>query len=138
LASLNDMRQRMSRGMQSALNAQRWKLNRIESRLVLRSPQTRIHSDRQRLDDLARRVGSAFAHRRQVQRVRLNGLDARLTALNPQSVLRRGYALVSLADGRPVRSTRQVKPGDDLSIRVSDGQFAAQVQGIDPDKKPSD
>jgi exodeoxyribonuclease VII large subunit len=129
LVSLDDMSQRMGRAMQSVLNSQRWKLNRIESRLVLRSPQTRIHSGLQRLDDLTRRVGVAFAHRLQVQRVHLTGLDARLTALNPQSVLKRGYALVSLPDGRPVRSTRQVKPGDDLKIRVSDGQFAVQVQG---------
>jgi exodeoxyribonuclease VII large subunit len=133
LVSLDDMSQRMGRAMQSVLNSQRWKLNRIESRLVLRSPQTRIHSGLQRLDDLTRRVGVAFVHRLQVQRVHLTGLDARLTALNPQSVLKRGYALVSLPDGRPVRSTRQVKPGDDLSIRVSDGQFAAQVQGTDSD-----
>ena len=133
LVSLDDMSQRMGRAMQSVLNSQRWKLNRIESRLVLRSPQTRIHSGLQRLDDLTRRVGVAFVHRLQVQRVHLTGLDARLTALNPQSVLKRGYALVSLPDGRPVCSTRQVKPGDDLSIRVSDGQFAAQVQGTDSD-----
>jgi exodeoxyribonuclease VII large subunit len=138
LASLDDMSQRIARAMQSILNSQRWNLNRIESRLALRSPQTRIHSGRQRLDDLARRVEAAFAHRLQVQRIHLTGLDARLAALNPQSVLRRGYALVSLPDGRRVRSTRQVKPGDDLSIRVSDGQFAAQVQGTDPDKKPPD
>ena len=38
LASLDDMSQRMARAMQSCLNSQRWKLNRIESRLALRSP----------------------------------------------------------------------------------------------------
>jgi exodeoxyribonuclease VII large subunit len=128
LASLDEVLARMQRAMQSLLNSQRWQLSRIESRLALRSPQARILSDRQRLDELARRLDAGVAHRLQVHRIRLAGFEAHLASLNPQSILSRGYALVSLADGRIVRSVSQVKPGDNVRVQVSDGQFGAQVQ----------
>jgi exodeoxyribonuclease VII large subunit len=130
LAALGEVLARMQRAMQSSLTSQRWNLKRVESRLTLRSPQAHILSDRQRLDELERRLEAGIAHRLQVHRIRLAGLEARLTSLNPQSILGRGYALVSLADGRTVRSVSQVKPGDDVSVQVSDGQFGAQVHDL--------
>lgn len=50
-----------------------------------------------------------------------------LDALSPQTILRRGYALVTLGS-HAVRSVKQVKRGDDLKIRLSDGQVDAEVQ----------
>ena len=127
LVSLNELVGRMGHAVQSSLDSQRWELNRIENRLALRSPQTRIRSDRQRLDELSYRVSIALAHRLQLQQARLSGVTQRLSSLNPAAVLQRGYAMVTLADGQVVKSVNQVQPGDGLDIRVSDGQFKAKA-----------
>lgn len=58
-------------------------------------------------------------------------LAGRLTALDPQAPLTRGYALVSNAQGQFVRSRADVAVGEDVRIRVADGEFAAQVTDVD-------
>jgi exodeoxyribonuclease VII large subunit len=55
------------------------------------------------------------------------GLQRRLEALSPLAILNRGYAVVSQPDGSLVRSTAQVQTGDELNVRISDGEFSAQV-----------
>jgi exodeoxyribonuclease VII large subunit len=57
----------------------------------------------------------------------LSGLQHRLQALNPLAILQRGYAVVSQADGSLIRSVAQVEAGDQLNVRVSDGEFSTQV-----------
>lgn len=51
-----------------------------------------------------------------------------LRAMNPSAVLERGYAIVSRQDGKTVRSAKDVRAGEVLGIRVSDGRFAARVE----------
>jgi exodeoxyribonuclease VII large subunit len=128
LEGLDELKERASRAMQSFLSEQSWHLKRLENNLILRSPLGRVRSDRQRLDDWTRRSASALAHWLQLQRARQFGSEQRLISLNPNAVLRRGYAVVTQADGSLVRSTRQVAPGDDLIVQVQDGKFEVRVQ----------
>jgi exodeoxyribonuclease VII large subunit len=128
LEGLDELRERASRAVQSFLNEQNWRLKRLENNLIIRSPLGRVRSDRQRLDDWTRRSASAFAHWLQLQHAHQFGLEQRLNSLNPNAVLRRGYAVVTQADGSLVRSTRQVAPGDDLSVHIQDGKFDVRVQ----------
>jgi exodeoxyribonuclease VII large subunit len=56
-------------------------------------------------------------------------LCAQLDALSPLRVLERGYAIVlHQSTGHAVRSHSEVKEGDRLRIRVSDGEFGAKVE----------
>lgn len=59
---------------------------------------------------------------------------ARLRALSPKSTLNRGYAIVTRTSSDPavkttqiVRSETEVDPGDNLRIRVANGEFSAKV-----------
>jgi exodeoxyribonuclease VII large subunit len=56
------------------------------------------------------------------------GLKQRLLgALNPAAILERGYAIVR-TDGKAVRSSRQLKPGQRLDIQLADGTTKAEVR----------
>ncbi|MEJ2266241.1 MAG: exodeoxyribonuclease VII large subunit, partial [Anaerolineales bacterium] len=125
----------MRRSIESLLSGYRWELDVQRNRLRLYSPVPQIRTDRQRLDDLTRRAGAALTHRIKLQRARLSGLNQRLSALNPLAVLERGYSIVTQPDGRLVRRVHQVKPGEDLNVRVSDGDFGVQVKEKGPSKK---
>jgi len=103
--------------------------------LHLFSPLVQIRRDRQFLDSLVRRAGFAFAHSLKLQRTSLAGIEQRLISLNPQSVLDRGYAIVSMPDGQLVRRTTQVRKGDELDVRVSDGTFGVRVDGMENEAK---
>ena len=125
---LTEQVQILARATTSVLDDQRWELNNLKNRLSLISPQSRLRSDRQRLDEFIHRIGTAQAHRMEIERTRLNSLHLYLESLSPAAVLQRGFAIVSQQDGRWVHSTSQVKPGDQLTIQVSDGDFSAEVK----------
>ena len=126
---------RLNRVAQGTLSNRRLTLNILQNRLRLTSPQARVRSGRQRLDDLSRRLDTALSHRLVLQRAKLSGLEQRLAALNPLAILERGYAMVTRRDGLLVRRVGQVQDGDALSVRVSDGEFDVRVyQGNDPSR----
>jgi exodeoxyribonuclease VII large subunit len=110
------------------LDDRRWQLKDLAQTIRQLSPQARIQSDRQRLDELSHRAATTVRHALQIQRSRLEAAVQRLNDLNPQTVLARGYALVTDAEERIVRSVEQVAPGDNLHVRVSDGEFGVEVQ----------
>lgn len=86
------------------------------------SPQRRVQTESQILDDLANRSLRALENRQKLSRSSLDGAAKRLQSLNPSSVLERGYAVViRLSDGRVVSRVEQAERS--MKIRVSDGIF---------------
>jgi exodeoxyribonuclease VII large subunit len=103
--------------MRQALEQQQRVLQRL-------SPQARLATHRQQVDDLTRRAASAVGHGLALRHSNLAGIEARLAALSPLATLERGYAIVRRADtGTVVRSVNQVHDGDPLAVRVQDGEF---------------
>jgi exodeoxyribonuclease VII large subunit len=129
MAALNEQYPRLIRATMGQVATQRYYLNELQSLLRSHTPLTRILNDRQRLDELIHRTERALGGQMQLQGSQLSGLHHRLEALNPLAILKRGYAMVSSPDGGIVRSVEQVQDGDEINIRVSDGDFAAKVTG---------
>jgi exodeoxyribonuclease VII large subunit len=103
-------------------------LDGFRSALQFYTPLRRVQTDRQRVDELSRRALSAQVHHLELAATRLKGAEDRLLALSPLAVLGRGYAVVTKAD-RVVASRSQVRAGDEVHIRVKDGEFDARVSG---------
>ena len=59
----------------------------------------------------------------------LDELEARVRALDPARALARGWSITHAADGRVVRSARDVAPGDRLTTTLVDGQLHSRVEG---------
>jgi len=93
------------------------------------SPQAYLANAKQHLEDLNDSLATALGHSFALWRERVESQAARLMALNPSAVLERGYAVVRHEKtGKIVRRVKQVKPGDRLAIRVSDGEFGVERQ----------
>jgi len=97
-------------------------LSSLAAQLRYLSPERRIQSERQRVDDLARRALSALVHHFQLQKKHIQGTQSRLEALSPLAVLARGYAVVTRKDDGSVVS-RVAQASDVMNVRVSDGEF---------------
>ncbi len=93
-ASMEEMLQRLFRARQNRLNMEAQKLLHLKTRLFLRSPLTRLHSDRQRVDEWLHRCLQSINSQVRYARAHLNGLASGLENLNPQAVLERGYAII--------------------------------------------
>jgi len=121
-ASVNDERSRLAASALNLLSEQRAELSAFTTQLRYVSPERRIQSERQRVDDLARRGLTALDHRTQLQRSHVQGMSHQLESLNPLAVLARGYAVVTRKDnGRVVMRVSQA--GAEMTVRVSDGEF---------------
>lgn len=127
-AGLAGLKVRLGTALTAGVAVRQREIETLTARLRFVSPERRILSDRQQLDEITRRTLSATSHRLRLEQERLNGLNQRLCALNPLAVLARGFAVVSHTDGSLVRQTAQVKTGETLRVRVSDGQFGVEVK----------
>ena len=54
-----------------------------------------------------------------------------MRALSPLATLRRGYAVLSDADGQALSSVATLEVGQDLHIRVADGRIGATTDPVD-------
>ncbi|MDO9130181.1 MAG: exodeoxyribonuclease VII large subunit [Anaerolineales bacterium] len=119
---------RLEVAIYALFDGQRGLLDGRQSSLRFFSPLRRVQTERQRLDDLSRRGNAAQVHRLALEASQLKGLERRLSALNPLAVLSRGYAVVThKQNDKIVSSASSVKTGEDLNVRVADGNFDVRV-----------
>jgi exodeoxyribonuclease VII large subunit len=129
LATLESYRNRLATAALSLLADQQNTLSSLTVALRYASPQRRILSERQRVDELARTAQSSLLHRLQLQSTHIRGMERRLDALNPMAVLARGYAVVTRKeDGSVVSRVAQTRPGEPIQIRFADGQVDAEIK----------
>ena len=126
---LSDLNDRLNHLIQAFHTEVRWAIRELQNRLDRSSPINRINSDIQRVDELEHRLSAATHHTHQLLRSHLMGLIQHLSALNPMAVLERGFAIVTNQAGQTVSRVRQVKAGEGLNVRVSDGDFDVHVDG---------
>jgi len=96
------------------------------------SPEARVRTLRQRIDDLNSRALAAERNRLALWGERLSARTLALHAANPRGILKRGYAIVYRSDdGRQVASVSDASPGVGLTIQLHDGELKARVEDKD-------
>jgi exodeoxyribonuclease VII large subunit len=116
----------------------RWHTERLRrlrtalSAYAFKRPLERVDRLAQRVDELVWRGAATGRGQVDASLAKLGRLTARLEAGDPAALLSRGYALVSGADGRPVRSVSSVTPGAGVSVRVADGALRCTVDAVEP------
>jgi exodeoxyribonuclease VII large subunit len=120
---IGDFSTRLTRAVQGRLADLRWKLETYASHLDRLSPRSEIQAGRQRLDELSGRLTREIAVVIKTSRDSILSFQARLAGLNPEAILKRGYAVVTAEDGSLIYKIGQTRSGQDLQVRVSDGQF---------------
>ncbi|MBI1892204.1 MAG: exodeoxyribonuclease VII large subunit [Burkholderiales bacterium] len=120
---LHAMQTRMAHASRAPLDQARYALMRAGTRLNAHLPSTK--PQRVALKDEARRIMIAMATLQVRRRQAVAALQAQLDLLNPQRTLERGYAIVTDERGKIVRTPRQLRPGQNMTVRVAAG--TAQV-----------
>jgi exodeoxyribonuclease VII large subunit len=59
----------------------------------------------------------------------LNGANGTLRALSPQGTLERGFSIVRDSNNVIVKSVTSVSAGDELRIKLADGDLTTRVEG---------
>jgi exodeoxyribonuclease VII large subunit len=124
---IEELNMRINRSFQSAIADQHWKLETFTSRIARLSPIAMVHDGRQRLDELTARLVRGMGTYLNIYKEQIGSYQARLAALNPESILKRGYAMLTTEDGSTIYQVGQTKSGQQLQVRVSDGEFEVVV-----------
>ena len=127
---LCQLESRLMRGWQTVLVAREHRLAALGIRLASQRPEPDRYLDR--LNSLSLRLSSAAKRQNERRHARLDHLAAVLGSMNPDAVLARGYSLVTTARGEVLRRPGQVRPGERLHLKLSDGSLDAAVLPPDP------
>jgi exodeoxyribonuclease VII large subunit len=125
--ALQEIRDRMFRKVASIIELESARVLQLTQRPVLRDPLVLVTSREEILINLKERSHRNFGHRIEVAQGELLQMGARVRSLSPQSTLDRGYSVVQLSDGSIVRDSKKVKKGDELRIRLAQGETGATV-----------
>jgi exodeoxyribonuclease VII large subunit len=90
-------------------------------------PKREIALCRTKALELERRIASQPAHLLQNARQRFERAEGILRVLGPEATLRRGYSITTDADGKVIRSAKEVRAKTRIRTRVVDGDFDSQV-----------
>jgi len=126
---LADARQRLMRGASGRLLRSHERVGRLRTEFVRVDPRNRIRVLDERLRTLQCRLDCAVdvLQRRRVERV--EALARFLHAVGPEQVLRRGYSITMRKKGGAIlRAASEVRPGDRLLTRFSDGQVESVAE----------
>ena len=80
----------------------------------------------QRVDELSMRLPEALKRLLETRGLRLGAAAGRLDAISPLNVLARGYAIAT-SKGKVLTKARQVKKGDAVTVRLSEGEINCEV-----------
>lgn len=108
----------------------RSELELLHRKLAARHPRAVLASSRASLEPLAVRLRHAVQALIDAKGSDLSRSAARLETLSPLSVLARGYAIATDARGRAIRSASEVRVGDEVRVRVHEGELSTRVEGV--------
>ncbi len=125
---LDELNARLQRSIERRYQDARAHHRQTLTRLLHASPASRISDQKQALARLRLRLAHAIERELAARRQRLAGLVASLNSVSPLATLQRGYALIQdPATGDIVRSSAQLKTGQEIRARLAHGELLATV-----------
>ncbi len=122
---------RLKNGAAAKIQNERAQLERLRASSAFRQPYDRLYQERMRLDTLNRYMHRAMLSVMEKKRSDLSLLIGKLDALSPLGIMSRGYGVIRLLEkGDIVRSVKDVKQNERLSVELFDGRIYCRAEDI--------
>ena len=112
------------------LNDYKVRLDNIKSSYVLKNPLATYEVKKEKLINLEKILNKLVVSKIDVSTHKYEVIINKLELLNPLNILSKGYSLVTL-DDEVVKSTKNLKLDDTISIRMHEGKVKAIVKEIE-------
>ncbi len=122
---------RMSLVTEGRIKNLRSKLDALSRSPQMQSQMRLVDERRMALSSLDRDLDVAIKRLLEAKRNQLGKTGASLHALSPLAVMNRGYSAIFNEEGKSVYQKEQVKAGDQVSIRLSDGKAKARILEVE-------
>ncbi|MBI5247272.1 MAG: exodeoxyribonuclease VII large subunit [Elusimicrobia bacterium] len=116
----------MTQNLRDALESLGRRLSYAAGHPLLSDPRRLWQQRVQRVDELSMRLPEALKRLLENTGLRLGAAAGRLDAISPLNVLARGYAIAT-SKGKVLTKARQVKTGDAVTVRLSEGEINCEV-----------
>ena len=127
-SDLLGLKQHLSVLMRNLVESEKEKVENIQKQVTILSPANKIKNSRQELSNLYEKAVNLVTLKINDEKTKISLLSSKLNAFSPLNVLSRGYS-ISYNNDFPIKSVNDVKSGDNIKIRVTDGEFFAEVKG---------
>ncbi len=121
--------QNLVRSMGRRMERLRYRMEQYRLRLHFQDPERQLRDRRQQLAKAEERLGQVMEERLREARHRLALISGRLHGLSPLKKVCNGFGFVTHEDGRRLESVKEVRIGDPITVRISDGKLNARVTG---------
>jgi exodeoxyribonuclease VII large subunit len=118
------------RNITNIIAGQKQNLQTTTKQLRRQHPSAKIQLLADKVKQLKLRSQRAMTQTLTARQQQLSSSAQLLNAVNPLTVLARGYSITSLADGTVITNCGQVSVGDELSIKLGEGNIISQVTKI--------
>lgn len=120
--------QRLTKSQEKRLAAERQRLTDFAAKRCLTEPMAFIQDKRMELVHRQQRLGDLSQGQLVRKRQRFAAISAALDAMSPLKVLGRGYAVAWDAEGRILKTYRDVSVGDTVTVTLGEGGFTSRVE----------
>ncbi|WP_432628269.1 exodeoxyribonuclease VII large subunit [Brotaphodocola sp.] len=120
----------LTRAAGRVLERRRHLLERYRLRLEMHDPQRQIREKQQRLADMEQSINNAMERRLMEARHRLALAGGRLQGLSPLEKISKGFGFLTDQSGHRIEQVSDVKAGDPITVRISDGRIEAVVTDV--------
>ena len=103
-------------------------LNLAQMRFAALDLRARVAAHRHRLQQSDTELRLKFERLVKSKRKQFDAVDTQRIERDPLRILDRGYSITYDSSGKVLRSTDQVVPGDNISVRLARGELAATVR----------
>ena len=125
---LLSQKMRIFQSVKKELDACRQRLGSIADKRVLQDPKNYVEDRRVALDHIQSRLTSVTGALLSSRRESFATCAAKLDALSPLKVLGRGYAIAWKEDGTVIKSSGDVKTGDEIKLRLKKDAISCVVK----------
>ncbi|WP_159738656.1 exodeoxyribonuclease VII large subunit [Vibrio atypicus] len=124
---LDDLEMRLQRSMERYLSLRQQKVERQQHRLELNSPVKRLSIQQSNLQRLEQKLLDAMDRKLLNTRHQLALAAEKLDTVSPLATLKRGYSITQSDSGKVITKASEIKTGDTLVTRLSDGEIRSTV-----------
>lgn len=133
--TLMRLHRRLDDAMQLRLRQAARQQEQATQRLAATQPQNRLYRAQQQLQQWRYRLQQAMQAQLNGGKQQFATLAAQLEGVSPLATLARGFSVTTAADGQAIKKAAQLKAGDRLKTRLSDGWVESEVTAVTPVKK---
>ncbi|MHA2800089.1 exodeoxyribonuclease VII large subunit [Vibrio harveyi] len=124
---LDELDMRLQRAMQRFITTRQQAVERKHHRLQLNSPVKHLAEQKSKLDRVEQKLMDAMDRKLLTMRHQLAIAAEKLDTVSPLATLKRGYSITQTEQGQVVTQAKDVKTGDVLVTRLSDGELRSTV-----------